>query len=145
MIWLVDTNVLLRLTQVSGVQHFEAKNAIDKLLADGVEICILLQNVSEFWNVCTRPPNANGLGFSIAQADIELKKIEVVFDLLLDTEEVYQNFRDLIVAHSVRGVKVHDAKIVAAMKTHNIQNLLTFNTKDFRRYTGINAIEPRDI
>ena len=87
--------------------------------------CILLQNVSEFWNVCTRPLDKNGFGFSIAQADAELSKIESVFDILPDTEEVYRNWRELIVNHSVSGVKVHDAKIAAAMKAHNIQNLLT--------------------
>ncbi len=102
------------------------------MLAQNFTLYILLQNVSEFWNVCTRPLDKNGFGFSIAQADAELSKIESVFDLLSDTEEVYRNWRELIVSHSVSGVKVHDAKIVAAMKAHNIQSLLTFNAKDFK-------------
>jgi predicted nucleic acid-binding protein len=57
------------------------------------------------------------------------------------------NWCDLIVNHSVSGVKVHDAKIiiVAAMKAHNIQNLLTFNAKDFKCYTDIKAVEPKDV
>jgi len=42
-------------------------------------------------------------------------------------------------------VKVHDAKIVAAMKAHDIDNLLTYNTSDFKRYDGIGAISPKDI
>jgi predicted nucleic acid-binding protein len=106
---------------------------------------ILLQNVSEFWNVCTRPKDKNGLGFSIAQADSHLKRLERFFTVLPDTEEVYQNWRELVVHHSVSGVKVHDAKIVAAMKAHNIQNLLTFNAKDFKRYTFIKAVKPKDV
>lgn len=48
MIWLVDTNILLRLTEVESAQHLEAKAAIDKLLASGSSPSILLQNVSEF-------------------------------------------------------------------------------------------------
>jgi len=145
MIWLIDTNILLRLIQIADSQHIEAKNAVDKLLAQGFTLCILLQNVSEFWNVCTRPLDKNGFGFSIAQADAELSKVESVFDVLPVTEEVYRNWRELIVNYSVSGVKVHDAKIVAAMKAHDIQNLLTFNAKDFKRYADIKAVEPKDI
>ena len=68
-----------------------------------------------------------------------------VFDFLPDTIEVYRNWRALVINHSVSGIHVHDAKLVAAMKAHNIQNLLTFNAKDFKRYTDITAIEPKDI
>ncbi len=145
MIWLIDTNILLRLVQIADIHHTEAKNAVDKLLAQNFTLCILLQNVSEFWNVCTRPLGKNGFGFSIAQAETELSKIELVFDVLSDTEEVYKNWRGLVVNHSVSGVKVHDAKIVAAMKAHNIQNLLTFNAKDFKDYADIKAIEVKDV
>ncbi len=145
MIWLIDTNILLRLVEIAGSQHLKAKNAIDKLLAQDYLLCILLQNISEFWNVVARPLDKNGLGFSIAQADVELTKIEQVFDILPDTKEVYRNWRELVVNYSISGVKVHDAKIVAAMKAHNIENLLTFNAKDFKRYTEIKAFAPKNI
>ncbi len=68
MIWLIDTNILLRLVEIAARQHLEARNAVDKLLAQGNTLCLLLQNISEFWNVCTRPLDKNGLGFSIAHA-----------------------------------------------------------------------------
>ncbi len=145
MIWLIDTNILLRLVEIFSSQHLEAKNAIDKLLAQGDTLYLLLQNVSEFWNVCTRPLDKNGFGFSIARVDAELTNIEQVFDILPDTEEVYRNWRELVVNYSVSGVKVHDAKIVAAMKAHGIQNLLSFNAKDFKRYTEIKSFEPKDV
>lgn len=121
------------------------KNAVDTLLKRGDTLFITLQNVSEFWNVCTRPLDKNGLGFSIVQTDTELTKIEQVFDFLPDTTEVYENWREIVVNHSVSGVQVHDAKIAAAMKAHGIENLLTFNIKDFKRYTGITAVEPKNV
>jgi hypothetical protein len=31
------------------------------------------------------------------------------------------------------------------MQAHKIQNLLTFNAKDFKRYTFIRAVKPKDI
>lgn len=143
--WLVDTNILLRLVELTALQHIEAKSAVDKLLKNGDTLYILLQNISEFWNVCTRPKDKNGLGFSIAQTEAELSKIEQVFDILPDTTDVYKNWRELVVKHSVSGIQVHDAKIAAAMKAHNIENLLTFNAKDFKRYADIKAVEPRDV
>ena len=143
--YLADTNILLRLVELQSPHHSEAKNTVDKLLKRGDTLFILLQNVSEFWNVCARPLDKNGLGFTIAQADVELSRVERVFDILPDTIETYENWRELVVKYLVSGVKVHDAKIVASMKTHNIQNLLTFNAKDFKRYTEIEAVEPKDI
>lgn len=143
--YLADTNILLRLVQPQLSQHAEAKSAVDKLLNRGDTIFITLQNASEFWNVCTRPIENNGLGLSTVQTENELSRIEQVFDLLPDSVEVYRNWRDLVVAHAVIGVKVHDAKIVAAMKANGIENLLSFNSKDFKRYTDIKAVEPKDV
>ena len=130
--YLTDTNILLRLVEPNSPHHAEAKNAVDKLLKRDDTLFITLQNVSEFWNVCTRPNDKNGLGFTVAKTNAELTKIEQVFDLLPDTTEVYKNWRELVVKHSVSGIQVHDAKIAAAMKAHNIENLLTFNAKNWK-------------
>lgn len=143
--YLLDTNILLRLIEITHRQHKEASAAIKKLRKQNCTFYILLQNISEFWNVCTRPKDKNGLGLSIAETDLQLKKFERFFNFLPDTLEVYENWRELVVNHSVSGVKVHDAKIAAAMKAHNIQNLLTFNAKDFKRFTDIKAVEPKGV
>jgi predicted nucleic acid-binding protein len=143
--YLLDTNILLRLVEINHPHHKQASEALKKLRRQNNTFCILVQNVSEFWNVCTRPAEKNGLGFSIAKTDLQLKRFERFFTLLPDTLKVYKNWREIVINHSVSGVQVHDAKIVAAMKAHNIQNLLTFNAKDFKRYTDIKAVEPKDI
>lgn len=46
--------------------------------------------------------------------------------------------------HNVPGVKVHDARLVAAMNVHNVPRILTFNAGDFLRY-GIEVIEPQSL
>lgn len=143
--YLLDTNILLRLIELNHTHHEAVREALKTLRRQNNTFYVVLQNVSEFWNVCTRPADKNGLGFSIAKTDLHLKRFERLFKLLPDTEEVYQNWRELVVNHSVSGIQVHDAKIVAAMKAHNIQNLLTFNAKDVKRYTNIRAVEPKDI
>jgi predicted nucleic acid-binding protein len=143
--YFLDTNILLRLVETNHQQHLEASEALEKLKTQNCTFFILLQNVSEFWNVCTRPKDKNGFGFSIAETDVQLKKLERFFKLLPDTIETYENWRELVVKHSVSGVQVHDAKIAASMMAHNIQNLLTFNGKDFKRFINITAIEPKDV
>lgn len=145
MIWMIDTNILLRLIEVESPHHHQAQTAVNKLLRSGDSLRILVQNASEFWNVSTRPTENNGLGLTIEDANAELLKIEKVFDFLYDTPDVYRNWRELVVNHSVTGAKVHDARIVAALKAHGIDHLLTFNTNDFKRYLEITAISPADI
>ena len=121
--YLLDTNILLRLVQLLHPHHKQAREALKTLRRQNHTFYILLQNVSEFWNVCTRPADKNGLGFSIAKTDLHLKRFERLFTILPDTLEVYQNWRELVVNHSVSGIQVHDAKLAAAMKAHNIRHL----------------------
>jgi hypothetical protein len=62
---------------------------VARLLAAGEQVYFAPQNMSEFWNVMTRPLAANGLGFSPAFALAELGKIETVLTLRPDSPAVY--------------------------------------------------------
>jgi predicted nucleic acid-binding protein len=114
--YLLDTNILLCLVEIKHPHHKTAIKALKKLRQQNYTFCVLLQNVSEFWNVCTRPADRNGLGFSISKTDLQLKRFERLFETLPDTLDVYKNWRELVVNHSVQGVQVHDAKIAAALE-----------------------------
>jgi len=56
--------------------------------AAGEPVYFTLQNISEFWNVVTRPIANNGLGFSVATALGEVVKIELVLALLPDSPAI---------------------------------------------------------
>jgi hypothetical protein len=45
------------------------------------------------------------------------------------------------------GKKVHDARLVAAMITHQMTHLLTFNIDDFKRkrFSAIVVVDPRSV
>jgi predicted nucleic acid-binding protein len=62
--------------------------------------------------------------------------------LLPNNETVYREWRRVVVQHAVRGVQVHDARLVATMHVHGIKHILTFNVTDFSRYTEIAAVDP---
>ena len=86
---LADTNILLRRTQPDHPSHTLAVESVAKLLAAGEPVYFTLQNMSEFWNVATRPVPNNGLGFSVALVLGEIEKIERFLTLLPDSPAVY--------------------------------------------------------
>jgi len=143
--YLLDTNVLLRWQRTRDPLYIIAQQAVKVLLARGEEVCITPQNLIEFWNVATRPENANGFGMTPAQADKEVAQIEQIFILVPDTPDVYDEWRRLVVSAGVSGVQVHDARLVAVMLAHDLTHLLTFNTADFTRYSGIVIVHPQDM
>jgi predicted nucleic acid-binding protein len=141
---LIDTNVLLRRVQPSHPSHALAVESIARLLAAGEPVYFTLQNIAEFWNVATRPAEHNGLGFPAAVVLAEVANMEEDLELLPDIPPLYAEWKALVVRHGVIGVKVHDARLVAAMNVHGLRRLLTFNIGDFARY-GIEVIEPAAV
>src|ERR1022692_2483295 len=138
---LVDTNVLVRAVQRNHPLMSTARLALRSLVQNGEELGVTWQNIAEFWNVCTRPANVNGLGNSIAATDRLTSRIEMFFTVLPDSPESFRQWRRLIVAHEVRGAKVHDARLAAIMQTHGLARVLTFNAGDFRRYSDITVLD----
>ena len=54
-------------------------------------------------------------------------------------------WRRLVVTYAVSGKNVHDAKLVAAMNVHGVKSILTFNAKDFVRYSEITVVSPAEV
>jgi predicted nucleic acid-binding protein len=143
MLVLVDSGILLRLLEPTDPQHGVIRGAVRALRGRGDTLVTAPQNASEFWNVCTRPVTARGgFGLSIADADRRLRVIERLFRVVSESPSTYQIWRGLLVAHGVRGVQVHDARLVALMQVHGITHILTLNGADFARYPGIVPIDP---
>jgi predicted nucleic acid-binding protein len=145
MAYLADTNILLRLLHRGDPDHSVVRSSLRTLQRGGEQVCYAAQNLVEFWRVCTRPISANGFGLSVAETDRRAKVIERLFTLLPDRAEIHVEWRRLVVSCSVSGVQVHDARLVAAMYAHGLQNLLTLNVADFDRYPGIVAVHPTDV
>jgi predicted nucleic acid-binding protein len=95
--------------------------------------------------VCTRPADRNGFGYSVAEADERAGLIEAKLSFAADSEATHREWRRIVVAKKVSGVQVHDARLVAAMHVHRIENLLTLNAQDFRRYEDIVVISPQNV
>jgi predicted nucleic acid-binding protein len=143
--YLVDTNVLLRWVQPAAREYALAQSAIKHLRDLGSGLYYTSQNLGEFWNVLTRPVPGNGYGLSPAEADKRAREIESRLQLLPDTGPIHQEWRRMLVDYGVSGVQVHDARLVASMRIHGVGRILTFNARDFRRFTDIEAVLPQDL
>jgi predicted nucleic acid-binding protein len=140
---MVDTNILLRWVKPDDRDYVAVKTLIDHLLKQGVELCYTSQNLAEFWNTCTRPGDRNGYGLSVPETDRRTSLIEDRLSILKDSFAVHAQWRHIVVAYSVSGVQVHDARLVASMRVHGVKRILTFNRRDFARYDDIEAVDPR--
>ena len=139
---LADTNIILRRIHRAHPQHRQARDAITRFSQEGNRVCVTSQNLIELWTVSTRPVENNGLGLTPVQADRVVARIESSVFRLPDSDDVYPEWRRLVVTYGVSGKKAHDARLVATMTVNGITHILTFNADDFTRYAGITVLHP---
>lgn len=143
--YLADSNVLIRLTKRQHPAFPVVRKAVDKLALRNIGLAYTLQNMTEFWNVSSRPIAGNGFGMSIEECVVSALEIEENFLRLTDNDAVYEEWRRLVVKHRASGVQVHDARLAASILAHGLTHILTFNTADFARYDGITAVHPATV
>jgi predicted nucleic acid-binding protein len=143
--YLIDTNVLIRSLSPTHAAFAVADGAIAELRKQGAILHLAAQNLYEYWAVATRPVADNGFGLSAQDTTLELKRLRNLYKVLADTPAVLDEWELLVTSLGVMGKNAHDARLVAAMKVSGISHLLTFNLKDFQRYTHITVKTPSDI
>jgi predicted nucleic acid-binding protein len=146
MAYLLDTNILIRTISPNDPMHIETIAAIDILNASREQVIIAPQNLIELWNVCTRPAERNGLGFTSERTKAEVDRLKRLFIFIPDTPAIFPEWERLETTYEVKGTKVHDTRLVAFMLVHRLSQILTFNVKDFRRFSPeITSVSPKEI
>jgi predicted nucleic acid-binding protein len=139
---LLDTNILVRWVDpadtknalvIATVQHYANQNVI---------LSYTPQSAYEFWATATRPQTANGLGQTPDTTRKQLHIFQELFQFLPDRPHLYQEWETLVTTYACHGRVAFDARLVAAMRTHGITQILTFNGQDFTRFPGITILEP---
>jgi len=144
-LYLVDSNILIRWVQPAAPDYPIVEAALDTLVKSRAVLCYASQNLGEFWNASTRPVARNGFGLSPDEADKRARIFEARLKLLPDSLAVHEEWRRLLVDYGVSGVQVHDTRLVAAMRVHGVKRILTFNTRDFVRFAGVEAVHPEEV
>jgi len=120
---LVDTNIVTRSAQPGHPMYQDATDAVSTLRQRGEQLCLVPQNLYEYWAVCTRPAGENGLGLDATEAQAELARVKGLFEVLADSSAIYPAWERLVTQHAVMGRNSHDARLVAAMEVHGVTHL----------------------
>ncbi len=82
---------------------------------------------------------------SASRAEQWVKYVHRNFSLLPDKPELYERWWKLVTVFGVTGRKSFDVRLVAAMETHGLTHLLTFNRPDFQRFATIALLDPHSV
>jgi predicted nucleic acid-binding protein len=146
---LLDTNILVRMTDSADVGCAPARRAVQSLLERRERLAIVPQGLYEFWAVATRqhgapPGGQNGLGMTPDQTSQWLAFFQRRFSLCPDRDDLLSRWHTLVRTLGITGFRAHDARLVAAMECHGIGALLTFNTDHFKRF-AVSALDPSSV
>jgi predicted nucleic acid-binding protein len=136
----LDTNVLLSVTDQSREHHQASIHFLDDCRSQGVRLFLSGQVMREYLVVATRPVESNGLGLAPAKASHNLETFMEVARLLPENGETAKQLRTLVSTHALVGKRIHDAGIVATMRSHGLSHLKTWNPDDFARFPGLHLI-----
>ena len=142
---LVDTNVLVN-SVYEGAEHFAPSRALlDRAKAVGASLCVLPQNVAEFFAAVTNPkrvtePKTAEEALDAIDEFLELPGIE----LLPVPADVVPRLLSLIRANPVTGLRVYDLHLVAAMLGSGVTRIYTFNARDFARFSELEVLTPSE-
>jgi predicted nucleic acid-binding protein len=142
--YLLDTNVVLRFLDTNSPINPSVRQAVTLLRSKGHALTICSQNIIEAWAVATRPLEANGFGWSLKQTHSEMNRLLNLYELLPDTADIFTMWLELVTTTNVSGKQVHDARLAATAKAHDIENLLTLNPNDFKRF-DLSAVHPNEV
>lgn len=149
MAFLLDTSILARLANRADALYPIADSAVAKLFLRNEVLHVTGQNLIEFRNVATRPKPMNGLGLTVAEAESKAAVFEASFPLLVETADIFPAWKTLVSALGVIGKQVHDARLVAVCRVHQISHILTFNTNHFVTLAagtpGLLVVDPSQV
>src|SRR4051812_13403321 len=122
---LLDTNILVRLSNAQDANYKVTHAAISGCRKKGRRLFVASQILQEFWVVATRPANKNGLGFTPAKTDRYLARFLRTFVRLPDSQLLFEAWRLLVNTHSIEGLPAYDARIAAFVQTYPLSGLMT--------------------
>lgn len=95
------------------------------------KFCISTQVLREYIFSCTRE------NFHLNYEDVfsDCNDFTNYFELFEDSKEISKTLFEICKKFKVKGKQVHDANILATMKSNEVQYILTANMNDFKRFS----------
>lgn len=137
----VDTNILVYASLTGTPFHAPARARLIELESQGAILWVSRQVIREFLAVTTRPGAVSPPLASAVLSQV-VHHLETAFQIADEDAAVTTLLLDLLKARTIQGRQIHDANIVATMRSRGISWLLTHNTADFARYVPDIGILP---
>jgi predicted nucleic acid-binding protein len=138
---LVDANVLVYVLDADATQYAVSRALLQAAREASTTLYVTSQILCEFYSVVTnakRVPNARSPQDAI-DAIAGLLVYLRVLPMPAGTEKLWL---DLLRRHPVKGQKIFDLQIVAAMLASGIQRIYTYNTGDFEAFSELTVLAP---
>lgn len=138
----LDTNVLVYAHRADSPFHRAADACLASLAEGTASWAIPWPCLHEFLAIATHPriyAPPTPIGKALGQIDAWLESPSL--RLLTEAEEHWPVLRSLLARAQVAGPKVHDARIAALCKEHEVRELWSAD-RDFSRFPELRIVNP---
>ncbi len=140
---LLDTNVLVYGYYQQSPQHAASRTLLDQAQNAGAGLCVVPQNLAEFYSIVTNPKRVTQAKSSSEALDLVAEILALPGMTLLPVPlDIVARWTQLIRQYPVTGQKVFDIQLVAMMLGNGVSKLYTYNIADFRNVTQVQAVTP---
>ncbi|TVM00424.1 MAG: hypothetical protein CV087_13730 [Candidatus Brocadia sp. WS118] len=122
---LVDTNVLIYAIDKDSRFYLRSRQL---LFESNFELFTTSKNLIEFLTVVTR---GKEIPLPIEKAMSVVKDFSRAFTILYPTKGSFAIFEELLEKYRPTGLKIHDYEIISIGLVNGINQIATFNSKDF--------------
>lgn len=142
--WLIDTNVLIYSFDQTCPLHAPSYQFIERSITANWNLFISHQNLLEFFAVVTNPRRVEH-PLSIEDAFQKIAVYVSSFTLIAPLRETFFTFTRLLTKYSTFRERIFDLYLVATALDNGVNQICTWNIKDFKRFSEITAKTPEQI
>jgi len=143
--YLIDTNVFVYAINKDAPFHKESYNIVNAGISGSVNLCTTTNNLLEFFAIVTdkrriENPLSEESALEVVQILIN-SEIEIIN---IGTQDVIKSMGSSVKI-SKSSQFIFDLVIAAAMLNNEVQKIITYNKKDFKKIPNIKIILPNEI
>lgn len=138
----VDTNILVYAHRGESPWNATARSRVADLAESGQAWAIPWPCLHEFLAIVTHPgifDPPTPLGAALDQVDAWMESPGLI--LLSETNSCWPVLRETLRESAVRGLRVHDARVVALCREHGVSVLWSAD-RDLSRFGGVKTVNP---
>ena len=135
--YLVDTNILVYGYDAKSPYHKKARNLLENLVLQNIDIYVSVQNIVELCNVLVK-----AYGVSSPSVASYVQEIMLDFKIIVPKIDTISLFLNLFQKTTKGKLYMFDVFLAATMLDNAITRIITFNEKDFVGLEGVFVYNP---